>query len=413
MLNLTENTKRILFVVFFVLFSIATGYALYYFFFRPLAGPAPGQEPPGYTGELGTSGPRGDITPVQDDYGMLTPADTVTEAGEQPGTEQISPDVSLLRDAVTQAASPSADGNTRYYNPEDGRFYKINADGSITVLSSRQFFNVDNVNWGNTADEAILEFPDGSNIYYSFDDQRQVTLPQHWEDFNFSPKDSQVVAKSIGLDENNRFLITTSPDGNEATALYNLGKNAQDVIPSWSPNNQVIAFSKTGSPQPDNGEQIYLLGKNNENPAALNVPGRGFVPNWSPTGKKILYSVHHQRDGERPMLWISDASGQDVGRNRQKMNLITWADKCVWANDKEIFCAVPIELPIGAGYERSPFLGIPDDIYYINLDTGVSQKINTPEQNRPVSQPIISQDLSTLIFTDSVTGKLYSYKLNY
>lgn len=413
MLNLTENTKRILFVIFFVVFSIATGYALYYFFFRPLAGPPPSQEPPSYTGELGSSGPRGDIIPVQDDYGMLTPADTITDGGEQPDVTQISSNVSLLRDAVTQAVSPSTDGNPRYYNPEDGRFYKINADGSITLLSSRQFFNVDNVSWGNTKDEAILEFPDGSNIYYSFDDQRQVTLPQHWEDFNFSPKDSQVVAKSIGLDENNRFLITTSPDGNEATALYNLGKNALDVIPSWSPNNQVIAFSKTGTPQPDNGEQIYLLGKNNEKPSALTVPGRGFVPNWSPTGKKILYSVHHQRDGERPMLWISDASGQDVGRNRQKMNLMTWADKCVWANDKELFCAVPVELPIGAGFERKPFLVIPDDIYYINLDTGISKKISTPDQNRPVSQPIINQDMSTLIFTDSVTGKLYSYKLNY
>lgn len=411
MITLTEQTKRILFIAFFIAFSIGTGYALYYFFFRSaVPPPTTPQTQVDYSGTLGTAGPRGDIIPgaTTDSSGLPISPDQGVETSITGST-----DVTLLRDAVTQAISPSPNGDTRYYNPEDGRFYKINDDGTLTLLADKQFFNVQSIDWGNSADEAILEFPDGSNVYYSFEDQRQVTLPSHWSDFEFAPKDDQVVAKSMGLDEGNRFLITSSPDGNEATAIYHMGANADLVVPSWSPNNQVVAFARTGAPQPDNAEQIYLLGKNHENFNALTVPGRGFIPNWSATGKRLLYSVYHERDSNKPMLWIADAMGQDIGKNRQKLNLMTWADKCVWSTDDEMFCAVPVDLPTGAGYDQSKFAEIPDNIYYINLKTALSKKINTPDQNHPVSQPVLSQDKTKLLFTDSVTGKLYSYSLNY
>lgn len=410
MITLTENTKRLLFIGFFILFSIGTGYALYYFFFKPAAPVTQVQTPEGLTGALGQSGPRGATTTSE-----VTGGATLPQAGGAAPTTGAAAqvDVTLLRDGVTQAISSSPKGDTRYYNPEDGRFYRINDDGTLTLLSDRQFVNVDTVSWGKSVDEAIMGFPDGSNIYYNFDDQRQVTLPSHWTDFEFAPQDQQVVAKSVGLDEGNRFLITAQPDGNEATAVYHMGENADLVIPSWSPNNQVIAFSRTGTPQADNAEQIYLLGKNHENFKALTVPGRGFVPSWSPTGKLLLYSVYHERDNDKPMLWVSEASGQDIGKNRKKLNLMTWADKCVWSNDKELFCAVPIDLPIGAGYDESKFSDIPDDLYYINLDTGVSKKINSSDQNHPINQPVLNQDHTKLVFTDAVTGKLYSYNLKY
>ncbi|MFA6161225.1 MAG: hypothetical protein WC766_03525 [Patescibacteria group bacterium] len=411
MITLTEKTKRILFIAFFIVFSIGTGYALYYFFFKP-ASPAPiaEQNPPDYSGTLGQSGPRGEVTPGTTEGSTGLP---VNGTSETTGSTSGPTDVTLLRDSVTQAVSPARDGSTRYYNPEDGRFYKINDDGTLTLLSDKQFFNVQSIDWGNAADEAILEFPDGNNIYYSFADSRQVTLPSHWTDFQFAPKDDQVIAKSVGLDEGNRFLITSDPDGNNATAIYHMGANSDLIIPSWSTNNQVVAFARTGAPQPDNAEQIYLLGKNHESYNALTVQGSGFMPNWSATGKRLLYSVYHPNDSNKPMLWAVDSVGQDIGKNRQKLNLMTWADKCVWSSDDEIFCAVPVDLPAGAGYDKNKFAEVPDNIYYINLKTAMSKKINTPDQNHPVSQPMLSQDKTKLIFTDSVTGKLYSYNLNY
>ena len=415
MITLTENSKRIIFVVFFVLFSLAAGYALYYFFFRPTAPPGAEALPAGYEGQFGQAGPRGTVTTTQPTGPGTLPVAGGTAGGET-GAAAVATgpsDVAVLRDSVTQAVSPDSKGNMRYYSPDDGRFYRINPDGSLALLSDKQFFDVQTVSWGNVSDEAILEFPDGSNVYYSFDDQRQVELPQHWTDFTFAPKQEEIVAKSIGMDVNNRFLITSKPDGNEATAVYHMGTNADLVIPSWSPNNQVIGFSNTGEAQPDKAQQIYLLGPNHEQYKALTVPGAGFVPNWSPTGKRLLYSVYHERDDNKPVLWVSDASGQDIGRNRQRLNLMTWADKCVWATDSSLICAVPVALAKGAGFDRNAYSDTPDDIYSIDLQSGASKKINTPDQNYPVRSPVLSQDKTKLMFTDAVTGKLYSYTLHY
>ncbi|MDF1497606.1 MAG: hypothetical protein P1P90_06180 [Patescibacteria group bacterium] len=408
MIILSEIQKKIIFIIFFVLFTLGTGYALYYFFFSPLATVTPPTEStdPSYTGTFNESGTRDETTQIDTNLGT---APLPVGVGSQPTSAQTG--TNILLDQVTQAVSMSADGLTRYYNPEDGRFYSLKEDGTSITLSDRQFLNVDNISWSAVKDEAILEFPDGSNIYYDFQTERQVTLPSHWQDFEFAPTESKIVAKSIGLDQNNRYLVSADANGNELTALYQLGDNADRVIPSWSPNNTVIGFSKTGDPQPDNGEEILLLGKNHEQFRPLTVAGKGFLPSWSPDGKQLLYSVYHERDGLRPMLWISDASGSQVGQNRRKLNINTWADKCAWADKNTIYCGVPISLPAGAALDRDIVSSVSDDIYKINLQTGLAQKVNKTANTYSINTPAISQDGSKLIFTDSSTGKLIGIDL--
>jgi len=405
MINLSESQKKIIFIVFFVAFTLGTGYALYYFFFQPApsANPSPEAQPV-YSGTFGTTGEREPGTAAAEPGTAPLPvASTAPGALTAGGSD-------LLRNDVTQALSISGD-SPRYYNPSDGKFYKLNAAGEEQALSNKQFLNVDNISWANTGNEAILEFPDGSNIYYNFDQDRQVTLPSHWQDFTFSPNDNHIVAKSIGLDQNNRFLITASADGNEVTALYSLGANADRIIPSWSPNNTVIGFSKTGDPQPDNGEEIVLLGKNHEQLKSLKVAGKGFLPSWSPSGKQLLYSVYHERDSYKPMLWISDASGANVGQNRRKLNIQTWADKCAWADEQTIYCGVPISLPAGAALDRSAVSSVTDDIYRIDLTTGIAKKINTATNPHAITHPVLNAEHTELIYTDAQNGRLYKFNL--
>lgn len=409
---MSDKTKKIIFAVVFGLLSIAIGFGLYIFFFRPLTSPPLVEEAPaaGY-GQLpaaGTAVARPGEEPVGPG-GLQTSVPVPITPG---GTTEVSDGVTLLRDGVTQAVSAGKKGDlARFYNPEDGRFYRVNPDGTITALGDKQFFNVDNVSWANRDERAIIEFPDGSNVYYDFEQKRQVTLPAHWEDFSFSPDDERLAAKSIGLDPNNRFLIISGSDGNEAKAVEELGKNGDKVMVEWSPNQQVIAFSKTGKPQGEGAEEVYLVGENGENFKSLIVPGRGFMPNWSSTGRQILYSVYHERTGLRPSLWVSGGFGDDIGENRRGLNLNTWADKCVWRSDSELICGVPQSLEVGAGLAPNKFAGVPDDLYRVDLKTGVSVKISTPEQTRPIRQPVLSPDKKKLIFTDAVTGRLYSYDL--
>ncbi len=407
---MSDRTKKILFAIFFVTFSLGMGYALYYMFFHVTAPGAPTEQPVSSFG--GTLPPSGAGTPP-------TTTGAISEGGVLPSSGEAAPptitgpiNTQLLRDGITQAVSPTPDGSgARFYNPEDGRFYRVTTDGTVTLLGEKQFFNVQKVNWGKQDDQAILEFPDGSNVFYDFEQKAQVTLPKHWEGFDFSPTDDHVVAKSIGVDPNNRFLITTNPNGTESTAIEALGNNGDLVTPSWSPNNQIIAFSKTGEAQGDNQEEILLIGKNHENFRSLIAPGQDFLPSWSPAGKQLLFSVWNQESDNRPNLWITNGEPGTIGQNRKNLHLNTWADKCAWANESDLYCAVPQELPINAGMNRRDFVTTPDDLYHINLSSGTIEKISTPDQNHPVQQPVLNKDRSKFIFTDAISGKLYSYTL--
>ncbi len=413
-MSMTDRTKKFIFAVFFITFSIGVGYLLFTLFFQaqtPSAIPAPA--PNSSSGQLPSAGAGSGA--------KITTTPTVPGipgAGTIPGTAptglpQAAARVHLLHDGLTQDLSPSPNGNgQRFYNPDDGRFYKVNNNGAVTLMSDKQFYNVSNVDWGNKTDQAIMRFPDGSKIYYNFTSQRQVRLPSHWSGFDFASNDAVVAAKSIGLDPDNRFLFISKPDGTEAKAIEPLGDNADLMTVDWNPSSQIVGYSFTGSPQGGTLQQeVLFIGQNHENFKSIIAPGAGFLPNWSPSGKHILYSVWGPFSNGRPDLWVSESDPAHMGANRRNLQVKTWADKCVWANETELYCGVPQGLPANAGLERSDFTTLPDDVYKIDLQSGISTKISTPDQTHPIQNPVLSNDKTKLIFTDAQSGKLYSYDL--
>jgi len=320
--------------------------------------------------------------------------------------------IKLLHDGITQAVTAGTDGNgSRFYNPDDGRFYKVADDGTTVSLGDKQFFNVDTVSWANRSDQVILEFPDGSNVNYDFAAKQQVTLPTHWEEFEFSPDDNTVVAKSMGLDPDNRFLITANPNGTEAKAIEPMGDNADLAHVAQSPNGQVIAWSETGDPAGGEQQQILFVGKNRENFKSIIAPGRGFIPSWSPSGNTIMYSVRSAQSDEKPSLWVSSGDMNTLGANRRSINLNTWADKCAWASETVLYCGVPQNLPNYAGFSRNDYATLPDDVYKVDLSTGVSTRLDLPDTTHAIRTPVVNKDGSKLTFSDAVNGKLYSYDL--
>src|SRR3989338_10709500 len=141
-----------------------------------------------------------------------------------------------------RAATPpvgARGSSVNFYDASDQRFYTVGADGEVVSLSNQRFPNVESVTWNTSGDKAIIEFPDGANVVYHFDTGTQVSLPTHWEDFGFSPRTDEVIAKSIWIDPSNRALVITNADGSNARAIAPLGENADKVHVSWSPNNAV------------------------------------------------------------------------------------------------------------------------------------------------------------------------------
>jgi len=306
-------------------------------------------------------------------------------------------------------AIATKNGQVIYYNPADGKFYTLSADGDIKEFSDEVFFNVSGAIWSQNRDKAILEYPDGSNIIYDFKTKEQLTLPQHWYDFTFSPTDQQIAFKSGALDPENRFLAVAKLDGSQPIILENLNDQGDKFNVNWSPNQQMVATFTQGKDL--DKSEVYFVGLNNENFKYMLVEGRDFRGQWSPTGDKMVYSVYSSNNDFKPQLWVSDAGANTIGNNRHSIGLETWADKCTFSSNSNLYCAVPNSLPVGAGMNSLVANSTADKLYEINLDTGAKTLIANPDGDHTMSNIIINENLNYLMFTDTNNNKIYKINL--
>ncbi|NUM25544.1 MAG: hypothetical protein HUU49_02850 [Candidatus Buchananbacteria bacterium] len=420
------NWKRIIILIIFILTVILAGYLLYYLFLRPAVPTGPSG---GGVGNVNTA--PGGLPPTGTNVNIPIGGNI---NGSLPGTNVSTSSQAIPPQAPTTGPTPTevanggltksnqltsvpafqptmtADGTgVIYYDKTTGLFNKIGSDGKTTALSEKVFFEVQNITWSPNRNKVVLEYPDGSNIVYDFQTGRQVSLPKHWKDFDFSPSGQQLVVKSMGDSEENRWLAVTNTDGSQAKKIEHLGDKDASVYPSWSPNNQVIAMYT----EYKNFDQqnLYFLGQNDENFKSTIIEGRGLQTKWSTKGDKLLYSVDSSTSNNKPTLWIVDAQGENIGSNRQNLKIETWADKCTFADNATIYCAVPTSLPAAAGLFPDQADTSPTDIYKIDLATGLRSKIATPSGDANIDSLMVSQDGNYLYFTNKTDGRLYNLRL--
>ena len=308
--------------------------------------------------------------------------------------------------------NPDLDSNgssVKYYSQTDGKFYKVNQNGETILMTDKVFYQAQNIVWSPKDDRAILEYPDGSNIIYNFSTDEQITLPAHWKDFDFSPNGSQIVMKSIGLDPDNRWLAITNEDGSKAQKIEVLGEKDSTVYPSWQPNNQSIAMYTEGVDF--DRQEVYFVGLHGENFKSTVIEGRGFQSQWTPEGNRLLYSVYSSDNDLKPMLWVVNAEGDSIGSNRKSLNIETWADKCVFANNTELYCAVPEKLEKGSGLFPEMANDTKDNLYKIDTQTGFKKLIAIPDNDYNMSNLILSDNGRYLYFTDEENQNLHQIKL--
>ncbi len=305
-------------------------------------------------------------------------------------------------------ATPTTDGGIIYYSTGKDKFYQVSANGTVSTYDNKAFYNVSNVNWSQDRDRAVLEYPDGSNIVYDFATGKQITLPAHWQDFSFSPTGGQLAFKSMALDPNNRFLAVSNYDGTQSKTIDSLGTKGEQFEVNWSPNNQMVANFTEG--KDGTRSEVFFIGLNDENFKAMTIEGYDFNGIWSPKGDRMVYSVYTPGNNYKPELWIADTNVNNIGENRQRLNLETWGDKCVFADDTRLLCAVPNSLPFGAGLDRTSANTTSDMLYEINLATGARRTISTGGKSYTIDKIIATPNSSDVFFTDS-SNQLYRIDL--
>ncbi len=396
--------------------AILFGFLIYWFFWRPLVGPTDKTAVTTSTiDQLTSSGQAGSRTTASSSpSGGLSAAEKLQQqiSGNPSKGSASAARTSQAVVTSTSLYSASVKNGIAYYNKSDQKFYRLDAGGNQIALSSQAFFNVKNAVFDPTGSRAVIEYPNGTKIVYDFLANKQYTLPSHWQDFSFSSTGEQITFKNMGLDVENRYLVTARFDGSGAKIIEAIGKNADKVSANWSPSNQIVAtFAET---KDATRSEIYFIGQNNENFKSMVVEGQGFEGIWSPTGDTMLYSVYNAGNDYKPQLWISAASGDSIGANRQKIPLQTWAEDCTFASESVAVCAVPQSLGTGAGLAKDyASSSIQDDLYAINLATGQTVYITTPNGVANIGKVMVNPgDANAIYYTDNTTNQIYKVNLN-
>jgi hypothetical protein len=422
-MNFFSRYKRLLIIILFIAFVGGTAYLLYFFFFRSATVPTTidiSETATATTNRLPLAEPGSNINPAgNENENLPSGSDNPTTSpsliiNQNPNIDKLAvggiTNTSRLVTGPTSGQTiNSQNGKIQYYNPADGKFYAVDQNGQTSLLTNKVFYNVDQITWDKKGAKAVLEYPDGSKIVYDFINKTQATLPKHWEDFNFSSSGDQLVIKSLGMDQDNRYLAIANSDGSGGKIIEYIGTNDKSVYPSWSPNNQIVAMYTEGLDY--DRQTVYFLGLSNENFKSTVIPGRGFQQQWSPDGNRLLYSVYYSENQMKPMLWVVDAAGGQIGDNRQMLNVQTWASKCTFSGDTELYCAVPTSLEYGAGFLPSLSNQTPDQIYKINTKTGTKQLIAIPENDVTINSLFVSPDGTTLYFTNTNNGSINKIQL--
>ncbi|MEK7067795.1 MAG: hypothetical protein AAB956_02255 [Patescibacteria group bacterium] len=415
------NYKKIILTVGFLLGCLLIGYLIYALFFKSTlpsvtTGPQPtapslAQLPSAKVGAGGSVSIDAGTGKLPSEKKAAPSETTQTLGQEAAAVAQGGLTKTTLLSSVSSFASTLSDNGADiyFYNRADGQFYRLNGNGQATALSEKKFFNVARVNWAANKQKVIMEYPDGANILYNFQTGQQITLPKHWQDFDFSPRSTEIVAKSIGLNPENNWLIIANEDGSQARAIENLGANYPALYSSWSPNNLSVALFTESIDF--NRQRLYFIGQNDENFKTTTIEGRGPEFQWTLSGSRLLYSVYSDATNLNPSLWIVDAQGENIGANRKPLGIQTWAHKCALPSETVAYCAVPVSLPEGAGLFPELGQNTTDNIYKIDLATGSASLAAVPEGAYNIQTIVVSADERQLYFTDSISGNIHKIRL--
>ncbi|MBI2644885.1 hypothetical protein HYW94_01765 [Candidatus Uhrbacteria bacterium] len=422
--------KRIALIIGFIFLVFLFAFLLYRFFFAPSPPPPP---PPPSPKELPIPTglktgkerivPPGIKKPPKPPPGPNEPI--ITPIGEPSPTfiSEKKPVQEMARDPLNNPLPVKQVQEDRNINPQiapdgkgvqtfdsyTGEFLHIKPDGTSEKLTDKIFVGAEKVTWSPQGDKAVMKFIDLSTVLYDFEKKKQYVLPEHWNEFKFSPDGEKIAFKSVPKAPENRWIVTTNPDGSGPQLIAPMSDRNGTFEISWSPSDQIVAYYRVG--EDASRQKIYFVGKNDENFKSMIVNGRDIVSQWSPNGDRLLYSGYTMDSGLKPDLWIVDALGDSIGGNQRFLGVQTWADKCTFASNTILYCAVPKELVRGAGVLRTVGDAGEDDIYKINTFSGYKELIATFDTKHTISKLMLSDDQSILYFTEKDSGTIFQVQL--
>ncbi len=414
---MNPNLRRALLIAGFVVVTVGWFFVIYLVFFHG-ARPIVSNNTNGFVNGLPnpSNGNTNRVVPPRNTNAL--PVINGSSGGPSPFANGGATTTETVSSTPTSDLTALADHSAlQYYDRRSGQLYKLSPDGTQkTLLTTDTYPGAQAVDWAPNGGKAILSFPDDSKILYDFGAKKQITLPKELSDFSFSPQSDEIVSKYLdSTNPQNQWLVVSQPDGSQSVSVEQLGENAGNVTTAWSPNNQIVAtYQKSTN---SDSSDIFFLGNQGQNFPSVGVQGRGFTPNWSPDGRRLLYSTYSSLTDDNPHLYIMTGSPDQLGASQLDLGLDTRADKCTFSqNGFSIYCGVPYYLNPGSGPDPSLSANVPDNIYKIDLLTGSATLIARPvdgqnSQRFSATNLTLSATEDMLFFTDAKTGTIQRIRL--
>lgn len=406
--------KKILLIIIFLAVCFALGYGIYYMFFRAEDSTVINTNSNNFNNGL----PSVNNNQNFNNNNNSTPGSTATPSYEKIADLPLAngaktPTLPFFKDAVVSPELNSAGNGLIFYNPEDNHFYTVLESGEKILLSNKEFFGVQKVYFANDKNKAIIEYPDGNKILYDFSKNTQLTLSPSITEPSFDTN-NRVAYKRVTEDSDDNWLTVSKIDGSETVLVEPIGDNGDMVQVNWSPTGEVVALYTEA--RGNSESEVYFIGLKGENFKSLTVAGTNFKGLWSPSGARLLYHVVAGANNYNPLLYIADAEGDTIGAHKYSLGLTTWVDKCVFATETILYCAVPKDLIEGAGlYPEAVDDQIQDLIYRIDLSTGLKELVAEPTDvngaNFNISRLFLSAKQDYLYFWNKLDGKIYALHL--
>ncbi|MDD2935223.1 MAG: hypothetical protein PHX25_01990, partial [Candidatus Pacebacteria bacterium] len=207
---------------------------------------------------------------------------------------------------------------------------------------------------------------------------------------------------SIYNENDNSQFILSGPSGNDGFEIYN------SAIKEWivqSPKLGTLAL--TTKPATNTFGYLYFIDINSKERTKILEKIVGLTTLTNNKADRVIL-------GEKMNLSIYYVDSKE--KNRLDVN--TLPEKCIWFEDSiNVICGVP-KNPVGGKYPEDWYQGInsfSDDIYMINVDSGLSRLVISPEEFSGESIDMIKLALDTdekfLFFINKKDQSLWSLEI--
>jgi len=290
-----------------------------------------------------------------------------------------------------------------FYKKDGGDLFSIDFAGqnqekvsNITVLGLFEAV------WSRDKDRAAVFYLDGETIKGFLQiGSSTASLPQGIKSFVWSP-DGKSIVYAVERSEKTDIILA---DANGRNPKITYTTPLRDAKLSWPTQDRIILETA-----PSGIAEGFLFAYTRSSGVFSRIIGPifGLVSLWSPNGSQIASSITNN-EGKNPKILIFDASGKLTFET----TAATISQKCAWADEKELFCAIPQNSLSGYilpdDYLRGE-LNTSDRLMSINLGSGDVKEL-LDSGGLDISDIGITKKKDYVFFINRFNGTLWSLKL--